>query len=69
MSYRMPFVSSLRGAPVLNLGGGPLFVAREEALYPEPERRPCLLNPREGKMYRALEESLCVQSGRRSSLL
>ena len=32
--YRMPFVSSLRGAPVLNLGGCPLFLVREEALGP-----------------------------------
>ena len=36
--YRIPIVSSLRGAPVLNLGGCPLFLVREEASVLSPRR-------------------------------
>ena len=36
--YRIPIVSSLRGAPVLNLGGCPLFLVREEASVSSPRR-------------------------------
>ena len=47
--YRIPFVSSLRRAPVLNLGRSPLFLARGGALSPEPESEP---------LCRALAEAL-----------
>ena len=58
--YRIPFLSSLRIASVLNLGRSPLFLARGEAFSPEPESGP-LCRALSEALYRAL----CDEPGRR----
>ena len=40
-------------SPVTNLRGGPVFLAREEVLSAEPERRPTLPSPRGDPLCRA----------------
>ena len=52
MTDRIPSMSSLRGTHVSNLGGGPLFLAREKVLSTEPERRPSVLSLRGGPLCR-----------------
>ena len=55
----MPYVSSLRGASVSNLGEGPLFLAREKVLSAEPDTRSSRVES---------DETLCAELERRPSV-